>query len=102
MNELSAFAKNYGTTITLPKVPTEKGYTYLEMESEYTITKVPAHNVEYITVKTANTYILAYYDNGELIKEDEYNYRDLIIPFTYSKEGYTVSEWKPTLPVEMP
>ena len=101
-NELSAFTKNYGTTITLPKVPIEKGYTYSEWQSEYTGTTVPAHNVEYITVKTANTYILAYYDNGELIKEDEYNYRDLIIPFTYSKEGYTVSEWKPTLPVEMP
>ena len=101
-NELSAFTKNYGTTITLPKVPIEKGYTYSEWQSEYTGTTVPAHNVEYVTVKTANTYILAYYDNGELIKEDEYNYRDLIIPFTYSKEGYTVSEWKPTLPVEMP
>ena len=101
-NELSAFTKNYGTTITLPKVPIEKGYTYSEWQSEYTGTTVPAHNVEYITVKTANTYILAYYDNGELIKEDEYNYRDLIIPFTYNKEGYTVSEWKPTLPVEMP
>ena len=101
-SELSAFTKNYGTTITLPKVPIEKGYTYSEWQSEYTGTTVPAHNVEYITVKTANTYILAYYDNGELIKEDEYNYRDLIIPFTYNKEGYTVSEWKPTLPVEMP
>lgn len=101
-NELSAFTKNYGTTITLPKVPTEKGYTYSEWQSEYTGTTVPAHNVEYVTVKTANTYILAYYDNGELIKEDEYNYRDLIIPFTYSKEGYTVSEWEPALPVEMP
>lgn len=101
-SELSAFTKNYGTTITLPKVPTEKGYTYSKWQSEYTGTTVPAHNVEYVTVKTANTYILAYYDNGELIKEDEYNYRDLIIPFTYSKEGYTVSEWEPSLPVEMP
>lgn len=101
-NELSAFTKNYGTTITLPKVPTEKGYTYSEWQSEYTGTTVPAYNVEYVTVKTANTYILAYYDNGELIKEDEYKYLETIIPFTYSKEGYIVSEWEPALPVEMP
>ena len=100
-NELSAFTKNYGTTITLPKVPTEKGYTYSEWQSEYTGTTVPAYNVEYVTVKTANTYILAYYDNGELIKEDEYKYLETIIPFTYSKEGYIVSEWE-NLPERMP
>ena len=101
-SELSAFTKNYGTTITLPKVPTEKGYTYSEWQSEYTGTTVPDHNIEYVTVKTVNTYILAYYDNGDLIKEDKYEYLETIRPFTYSKEGYTVSEWKPTLPVEMP
>ena len=100
-NELSAFTKNYGTTITLPKVPTEKGYTYSEWQSEYTGTTIPAYNVEYVTVKTANTYILAYYDNGELIKEDEYKYLETIIPFTYSKEGYIVSEWE-NLPERMP
>lgn len=100
-SELSAFTKNYGTTITLPKLPTEKGYTYSEWQSEYTGTTVPAHNVEYITVKTANTYILAYYDNGELIKEDEYEYLEPIIPFSYNKEGYTVSEWE-NLPEKMP
>ena len=100
-SELSAFTKNYGTTITLPKVPTEKGYTYSEWQSEYTGTTVPAHNVEYVTVKTANTYILAYYDNGELIKEDEYEYLETIIPFSYEKTGYVVSEWE-NLPEVMP
>ena len=101
-SELSAFTKNYGTTITLPKVPTEKGYTYSGWQSEYTGTTVPAYNVEYVTVKTANTYILAYYDNGELIKEDEYKYLEKIMPYSYEKPGYIVSEWKPALPVEMP
>lgn len=100
-NELSAFTKNYGTTITLPKVPTEKGYTYSEWQSEYTGTTVPAYDVEYVTVKTANTYILAYYDNGELIKEDKYKYLQTIKPFPYSKEGYIVSEWE-NLPEKMP
>ena len=100
-SELSAFTKNYGTTITLPKVPTEKGYTYSEWQSEYTGTTVPAHNVEYVTVKTANTYILAYYDNGELIKEDEYEYLETIIPYSYEKPGYVVSEWE-NLPEKMP
>jgi hypothetical protein len=100
-SELSAFTKNYGTTITLPKVPTEKGYTYSEWQSEYTGTTVPAHNVEYVTVKTANTYILAYYDNGELVKEDEYEYMETIIPYSYEKPGYVVSEWT-NLPTQMP
>lgn len=100
-SELSAFTKNYGTTITLPKVPTEKGYTYSGWQSEYTGTTVPAHNVEYVTVKTVNTYLLAYYDNGELIKEDEYEYLETIIPYSYEKPGYIVSEWE-NLPERMP
>ena len=100
-NELSAFTKNYGTTITLPKVPTEKGYTYSEWQSEYTGTTVPAHNVEYVTVKTANTYILAYYDNGELIMEEEYKYLQKISPYSYEKPGYVVSDWE-NLPEKMP
>ena len=100
-NKLSAFTKNYGTRITLPKVPTEKGYTYSGWQSEYTGTTVPAYNVEYVTVKTANTYILAYYDNGELISEEKYKYLQTINPFNYSKEGYIVSEWE-NLPEKMP
>ena len=100
-NELSAFTKNYGTTITLPKVPTEKGYTYSGWQSEYTGTTVPAYNVEYVTVKIVNTYLLAYYDNGELIKEDEYEYLETIIPYSYEKPGYIVSEWE-NLPERMP
>jgi len=102
-SELSAFTKNYGTTITLPKVPTEKGYTYSEWQSEYTGTTVPAHNVEYVTVKTANTYILAYYDNGVLVKEDEYEYMEVIIPYPYQTEkiGWIVSDWE-NLPETMP
>ena len=100
-SELSAFTKNYGTTITLPKVPTEKGYTYSGWQSEYTGTTVPAHNVEYVTVKTANTYILAYYDNGELIMEEEYKYLQKISPYSYEKPGYVVSDWE-NLPEKMP
>lgn len=100
-NELSAFTKNYGTTITLPKVPTEKGYTYSGWQSEYTGTTVPAYDVEYVTVKTANTYILAYYDNGELIMEKEYKYLQKISPYSYEKPGYVVSDWE-NLPEKMP
>ena len=36
-----------------------------------------------------------------MIKEDEYKYLETIIPFTYSKEGYIVSEWE-NLPERMP
>ena len=99
--DLSAVTKNYNTTIILPKVPTEKGYTYSEWQSDYTGTTMPAYDVEYKTIKTANAYILAYYDNGELIKEEEYDYMERIIPFTYIKEGYSVSDWE-NLPEIMP
>lgn len=99
---VSSYTQNYGTKITVKSVPSQNGYTFSKWESNYTGTTVPDHNVEYVTVKTPNVYILAYYDNGDLIKEEKYEYRETIRPFPYSKEGYTVSEWKPTLPVEMP
>ena len=98
LNELS---KTYGDAITLPKIPSEKGFTYSEWQSEYTGKTMPAHNVEYVTVKTANTYILAYYDNGVLVKEEEYKYMDTINPYEYIKEGWVVSEWT-NLPETMP
>ena len=100
-SELSAITQNYGTSIMLPNLPTENGYSYTEWNSDYTGKTVPAHNIEYVTVKTVNTYILAYYDNGELVKEDEYEYMETIIPYSYEKPGYVVSEWT-NLPTQMP
>lgn len=99
--EINSVTKDYGKTISLPSIPSEKGYTYSEWQSEYTGTTVPDHEVQYVTVKTINTYILAYYDNGELIKEDEYEYMTPITPYEYKKEGWVVSEWT-NLPETMP
>ena len=100
-SELSAITQNYGTSIMLPNLPTENGYSYTEWYSDYSGKTVPAHNIEYVTIKTVNTYILAYYDNGELVKEDEYEYMETVIPYSYEKPGYVVSEWT-NLPTQMP
>jgi hypothetical protein len=101
--EINSVTKDYGKTISLPSIPSEKGYTYSEWQSEYTGTTVPDHEVQYVTVKTINTYILAYYDNGELVKQEEYEYMEEITPYPYQKEkeGWIVSDWE-NLPETMP
>lgn len=98
---LSAVSKNYNTTIVLPRVPSQKGYTYASWESDYEGTVVPSHDIEYITVKTANSYVLAYYDNGIFLKEETYKYLQEITPYKYEKEGWEISEWT-GLPTNMP
>ena len=98
---VSSYTQDYGTKIIAKSLPSQRGYTFSNWQSEYTGTTVPAHNVEYVTVKTANTYILAYYDNGELIMEEEYKYLQKISPYSYEKPGYVVSDWE-NLPEKMP
>ena len=62
---------------------------------------VPSHDVDFISVRTTNSYVLSYYDNNQLIKEERYLYGEKIIPFIYNKEGWTVSEWN-NIPETMP
>ena len=90
----TSFTANYGTAIPTAKTITEKGYTFSEWESEYKGKTVPAFNVEYISKKTVNSYILAYYVNNKLTKEDTYEYLSKITPYEYTpEEGYVASEW---------
>lgn len=90
----TSFTANYGTTIPTAKTITEKGYTFSEWESEYKGKTVPAFNVEYISKKTVNSYIIAYYVNGNLIKEDTCEYLRKINPYEYiPEEGYEVTKW---------
>lgn len=99
--ELSAFTKNYNTTISHPSLPTQKGYTYSAWGGEYTGKTVPAYNIEYVTTKTVNSYTIAYFDNGELVHTETYEYMAPITPYEYKKEGWVVSEWT-NLPETMP
>lgn len=98
---ISSFTQNYGTKIILKPVPSERGYSFSNWLGYQEDMLVPAHDVDFISVRTTNSYILSYFDNNEFIKKDEYLYREVIIPYSYKKEGWTVSEWI-NLPATMP
>ena len=90
---VSSYTQNYGTRITLRPVPSEAGYTFSEWSGYTEGMTVPAYDVEFVSVRTTNTYILAYYDNGEHVHEEEYLYMAQVTPWEYEKEGWTVSDW---------
>lgn len=90
----SSFTGNYGATIPTVNIPTEKGYTFSEWNGAYEGNTVPSFDVEYISNKTINSYILTYYVNGEAVKEETYEYLSSIIPYEYiPEEGYTATKW---------
>lgn len=105
---VSSMTLNYNSIITAKKIPSLTGYTFTEWagynadtNEPFNGTKMPAFNVKYVSTRTPNTYYLSYYDNGEHIITQDYKYKELIIPYTYEKIGWTVSEWD-NLPETMP
>lgn len=105
---LSSLTLTYNSSIPTKNKPVKSGYTYTdwkgynsETEEEFNGVKMPSFNLKYITIRTTNEYILSYYDNNELIKEENYLYNTEVVPFVYEKEGWTVSEWE-GLPTLMP
>lgn len=98
---LSSYTQDYGSVIVLPQIPSENGYSFTEWEGEYNGNTVPSYDIEYVTIKTINSYILAYYVDNNLEKEETYKYLSIITPYVFEKEGYNVSEWS-NLPIEMP
>ena len=105
---VSSMTLNYNSIITAKKIPSLTGYTFTEWvgynadtNEPFNGTKMPAFNVKYVSTRTPNTYYLSYYDNGEHIITHDYEYKELIIPYTYEKIGWTVSKWD-NLPETMP
>lgn len=105
---LSSTTVTYNNSIPSKAKPSQSGYTFTNWkyynsltDEEFVGTKMPAFDLKGISEKTANIYKLSYYDNGDLIKTDDYYFDETIIPFTYIKEGWTVSEWV-GLPEKMP
>jgi hypothetical protein len=105
---ISSITLTYNSTIPSKNKLVKSGYTYTDWEGynsetgeEFNGTRMPSFNLKYISIRTTNEYVLGYYDNNELIKEDSYLYNSQIIPFIYEKEGWTVSEWE-NLPEFMP
>ena len=92
----------YGNTIPYKSVPSEKGYTFSEWQGYTQGMKMPAKDLDFISEKTTNSYSILYFVDGEFWTEKLYKYQEAIEPLEYIKEGYNVSEWKPTLPEKMP
>ena len=108
LTEISSLNKPYNSSLTLPSVPNENGFSFenwvgynANTNESFNGVYVPAFDLKYVSRKTRNSYVLSYYDNGELIKSEDYLYEAAIILFKYEKEGWTVSEWK-NLPETMP
>lgn len=92
----------YGNTIPYKPVPSEKGYTFSEWDGYTQGMKMPAKDLDFVSEKTTNSYSILYFVDGEFWTEKLYKYQETIEPLEYFKEGYNVSEWKPTLPEKMP
>ena len=108
-NSLSSTSLTYGYTLPSKSKPVEKGYTFTdwvkynaETNEIYNGKTMPAFDLKVRSERTPNVYVLAYYDNNILIKEDEYYYGETIIPYTYSKEGWNIVEYWDNLPETMP
>ena len=97
---ISSTTLTYNSTIPSKSKPSKSGYTFTEWigynaetNEVFEGTKMPAYNVKYVSERTTNKYIVKYFDNNELIREEEYFYGAVITPYVYEKEGWTVSEW---------
>ena len=108
MSEIETVVVKYGTVINLINIPTENGFSFTNWTGYAQDTNelfngdvMPAYNLKYVSNKTRNTYVLSYYDNGELVKSENYLFEAEIIPFVYEKEGWNVSDWE-NLPNIMP
>lgn len=98
----------FASTIPSKKKPIKSGYTFTdwigynaETNEVFEGTKMPAYNVKYVSERTTNQYTVKYFDNNELVHEKKYFYGQVITPYVYEKEGWTVSEWS-NLPETMP
>ena len=105
---ISSTTLTYNSTIPSKKKPSQSGYTFsdwkgynAETSEVFEGTKMPAYNVKYVSERTTNEYIVKYFDNNELIREETYLYGAVITPYVYEKIGWTVSEWS-NLPETMP
>lgn len=99
---VSSYTQNYGTKITLRPLPVQDGYSFTEWSGYEDGMTVPSHDVEFITERTTNVYTIYYYVNGELNTFVDVQYGEEIPDYEYVQEGYTVTEWEPSIPETMP
>ena len=87
----------FGQSIPAQAIPVQSGYSFTNWASDVQVVgnKMPASDVIFSSVKTANQYTLAYYVDGSQIGETKtYSYGAKVEPMAqYEKEGYTVTPW---------
>ena len=96
-------ALDFGATITAPEVPDKEGHTFKGWNPELTVgATMPAHDVTYDAVYTANKYKVTWVVDGQE-SENEVTYATSITkPTDPVKEGYTFTGWTPEIPDSMP
>ncbi len=94
---VDSFTVKYGQTIPSKDVPAESGYSFTQWsaDTEVVDNKMPASDVNFYTIKTANQYTLSYYVDGVQDGQSEtYSYGASVEPRAkHEKEGYTVTDW---------
>ena len=96
-------ALDFGATITAPEAPDKEGHTFKGWNPELTVgATMPAHDVTYDAVYTANKYKVTWVVDGQE-SENEVTYATSITkPTDPVKEGYTFTGWTPEIPDSMP
>lgn len=95
-----------GSVTKAPNEPVKEGYTfagwYLENEL-YIFDLMPNENIELIAKWEINTYNITYKVDGNIYKEEEYKYDELLVQVTNpEKEGHTFVKWDLEIPSKMP
>ena len=91
-NEISHVSQDYGSPISVPKVPVKEGYTFSGWGN--VASTVPAHDVTYVGSYKVNSYRLTYMVDGIEYKTLTIKYGETIQNEAEPiKEGYTFSGW---------
>ena len=99
---IAADSLEYGASIVAPEAPAKEGYTFNGWgEVDET---VPARDVTYEGSYSANSYLLTFVVDGEIVQSDSVAYGTaIVLPEEPAKEGYTFSGWSEapeTMPAE--
>lgn len=91
--EISSSILDYGASVWTPRDPSKDGYTFTGWDKEIPAT-MPAEDLTFTALFTANTYEVDLVVDGEVIETVDYTYDDENpdLPAVPEKEGYT-GEW---------
>ena len=83
----------YGEEIVKPSDPTKAEYTFIGWDKEIPL-KMPAGGLEVKALWQINEYIISYNDNGNIVLEETYTYKDeVILPTLDNRPGLVFIGW---------